>query len=94
MAQAALGHAPYLSGRSAEARPPLEELVARVSAAEQPYAVLTGLAVLSLLAGDEDDDRTALALARPGGGDRRRPRPQRRAAVRDRPHGVRPGPDP
>jgi LuxR family transcriptional regulator, maltose regulon positive regulatory protein len=64
MAQAALGHALYLSGRLAEARPPLEELVARVLAAEQPYAVLTGLAVLSLLAGDEDDDQTAMALAR------------------------------
>jgi LuxR family maltose regulon positive regulatory protein len=64
MAQATLGHALYLSGRTAEARPPLEELVARVPAAKQPYAVLTGLAVLSLLAGDEGDDRTALALAR------------------------------
>jgi LuxR family maltose regulon positive regulatory protein len=63
MAQAALGHALYLSGRPAEARPPLEELVARVSATEQPYAVLTGLAVLSLLAGDEGDDQTATSLA-------------------------------
>jgi LuxR family maltose regulon positive regulatory protein len=64
MAQAALGQALYLSGRLAEVRPPLEELVARVSAAEQPYAVLTGLAVLSLLAGDEGDDQTAMVLAR------------------------------
>jgi ATP/maltotriose-dependent transcriptional regulator MalT len=63
MAQAALGHALYLSGRSAEARPPLEEVVARASVTEQPYAVLTGLAVLSLLAGDEGDDATAMALA-------------------------------
>jgi LuxR family maltose regulon positive regulatory protein len=63
MAQAALGHALYLSGRLAQARPPLEEVVARVSAAEQPYAVLTALAVLSLLAGDEDDDQTATSLA-------------------------------
>jgi LuxR family transcriptional regulator, maltose regulon positive regulatory protein len=63
MAQAAHGHALYLSGRPAEARPPLEEVVARVSAAEQPYAVLTGLAVLSLLAGDEGDDQTATSLA-------------------------------
>ncbi|HEX3206503.1 MAG TPA: hypothetical protein VHQ68_09705, partial [Propionibacteriaceae bacterium] len=63
MAQAALGHALYLSGRLAEARPPLEEVVARVPAAEQPYAVLTGLAVLSLLAGDEDDDQAATSLA-------------------------------
>lgn len=63
MAQAAHGHALYLSGRLAEARPPLEEVVARASAAEQPYAVLTGLAVLSLLAGDEGDDQTATSLA-------------------------------
>jgi LuxR family transcriptional regulator, maltose regulon positive regulatory protein len=63
MAQAALGHALYLSGRLAQARPPLEEVAARVSAAEQPYAVLTALAVLSLLAGDEDDDQTATSLA-------------------------------
>jgi ATP/maltotriose-dependent transcriptional regulator MalT len=63
MAQAALGHALYLSGRPAEARAPLEELTGRVSAAEQPYAVLTGLAVLSLLAGDEGDDHTAASLA-------------------------------
>jgi len=63
MAQAALGHALYLSGRSAEARPPLEEVVAHASAAEQPYAVLTGLAVLSLLAGDQDDDQTATSLS-------------------------------
>jgi LuxR family transcriptional regulator, maltose regulon positive regulatory protein len=63
MAQAALGHALYLSGRLAEARPPLEEVVARASAAEQPYAVLTGLAVLSLLAGDEDDEQAATSLA-------------------------------
>jgi LuxR family transcriptional regulator, maltose regulon positive regulatory protein len=63
MAQAALGHALYLSGQSAEARPRLEELVRRVSAADQPYAVITALAVLSLLAGDQDDDRAAGALA-------------------------------
>jgi LuxR family maltose regulon positive regulatory protein len=50
MAQAALGHGLYLSGQPAAARPGLEELVA--------------LAVLSLIAGDEDDDRTATALAR------------------------------
>jgi LuxR family maltose regulon positive regulatory protein len=63
MAQAAVGHALYLSGRLAEARPPLEAVVARASAAEQPYAVLTGLAVLSLLVGEEDDDQTATSLA-------------------------------
>jgi LuxR family maltose regulon positive regulatory protein len=63
MAQAALGQALYLSGRSAEPRSLLEELVARVSATRQPYAVITGLAVLSLLAGDEDDDQTATSLA-------------------------------
>jgi LuxR family maltose regulon positive regulatory protein len=64
MAQAALGHALWLSGQPAAARPPLEELVARVSPVQQPYAVITALAVLSLLAGDQDDDQTATALAR------------------------------
>jgi LuxR family transcriptional regulator, maltose regulon positive regulatory protein len=64
MAQAALGRALYLSGRSAEARPPLEELVRRVSGPMQPYAEITALAVLSLIAGHEDDDGAAAALAR------------------------------
>jgi LuxR family maltose regulon positive regulatory protein len=64
MAQAALGHALYLSGRAAETRPPLEELARRVSGRVQPYAVITALAVLSLLAGDQDDDGAAAALAR------------------------------
>ena len=64
MAQSALGHALYLSGRADETRPQLEELVRRVPAAAQPVAVVLALAVLSLLAGDEGDDRTALALAR------------------------------
>jgi LuxR family transcriptional regulator, maltose regulon positive regulatory protein len=63
MAQVALGQALYLSGRSAAARPPLEELVAFVSDATQPYALISGLAVLSLLAGDEGDDQTATSLA-------------------------------
>jgi LuxR family transcriptional regulator, maltose regulon positive regulatory protein len=64
MAQSALGHALYLSGQSAEARPDLEELVGRVPAAVQPVAVVLALAVLSLLAGDQGDDHTAMALAR------------------------------
>jgi LuxR family transcriptional regulator, maltose regulon positive regulatory protein len=64
MAQSALGHALYLSGRATEARPELEELVRRVSPEAQPVAVVLALAVLSLLAGDEDDDRTAMVLAR------------------------------
>ena len=64
MAQSALGHALYLSGRAAAARPDLEELVQRVPAAAQPVAVVLALAVLSLLAGDQDDDRTAMLLAR------------------------------
>jgi LuxR family transcriptional regulator, maltose regulon positive regulatory protein len=64
MAQSALGHALYLSGRAAESRPQLEELVRRVPAATQPVAVVLALAVLSLLAGDQDDDRMAMALAR------------------------------
>jgi LuxR family transcriptional regulator, maltose regulon positive regulatory protein len=64
MAQAALGRALYLSGQPVQARPPLEGVVEQVSASVQPYAVITALAVLSLLAGDQDDDRTAAALAR------------------------------
>jgi LuxR family transcriptional regulator, maltose regulon positive regulatory protein len=63
MAQAALGQARYLSGQAAEARAPLEELVQRVSPVDQPYAVVDALAVLALLAGDQDDDQTATALA-------------------------------
>jgi LuxR family transcriptional regulator, maltose regulon positive regulatory protein len=64
MAQAALGQALYLSGHRAEARPGLEELVRVVPPSAQPFAVLTALAVLSLIAGDSDDDRTAATLAR------------------------------
>jgi LuxR family transcriptional regulator, maltose regulon positive regulatory protein len=63
MAQAALGQALYLSGQPAEARRRLEELTARVSATEQPYAVVTAQALLSLIAGDERRDRTAGAHA-------------------------------
>jgi LuxR family maltose regulon positive regulatory protein len=64
MAQATLGHALYLSGQPAEARPPLEELVRQVSPVQQPYAVITALAVLSLLAADaDDDDQTATSFA-------------------------------
>jgi LuxR family maltose regulon positive regulatory protein len=63
MALSALGHSLYLAGQAAGTRPQLEELVRRVPAAAQPVAVVLALAVLSLLAGDEDDDRTALALA-------------------------------
>jgi LuxR family maltose regulon positive regulatory protein len=64
MAQSALGHALYLAGQAADTRPQLEELVRRVPAATQPVAVVLALAVLSLLAGDQDDDDTAMALAR------------------------------
>jgi LuxR family maltose regulon positive regulatory protein len=46
-----------------EARLPLEELIARVPAADQPYAVITALAVLSLVADDGDDDQSATSLA-------------------------------
>jgi LuxR family transcriptional regulator, maltose regulon positive regulatory protein len=59
-----LGQALYLSGQAAETRPQLEELVVRVRPAAQPVAVVLALGVLSLLAGDQNDDRTALALAR------------------------------
>jgi LuxR family transcriptional regulator, maltose regulon positive regulatory protein len=62
-AQAALGHGLYLSGQPAAARLQLEELVGRVPASVQPYAVVTALAVLSLIAGDQDDP-TAASLAR------------------------------
>ena len=64
MAQSTLGQSRYLAGESAGTGPQLEELVRSVSAAAQPVAVVIALAVLSLLAGDEDDDRTAMALAR------------------------------
>ena len=62
-AGSALGQALYLSGQAAEARPWLEDLVARVPAAVQPYAVVTALAVLSLIAADQDDPAAA-SLAR------------------------------
>ena len=63
MAQAALGQARYLSGHTAEMRTPLEALVQRVSPIDQPYAVVNSLALLALLAGDQDDNQTATALA-------------------------------
>jgi LuxR family maltose regulon positive regulatory protein len=62
-AQAALGHVLYLSGRPEEARSRLEELLERVPASAQPYDVVTALAVLSLIAADEDD-QAAVILAR------------------------------
>jgi LuxR family transcriptional regulator, maltose regulon positive regulatory protein len=62
-AGSALGQALYLSGRSAEARPWLEDLVSQVPASVQPYAVVTALAVLSLLAADQGDPDAA-SLAR------------------------------
>jgi LuxR family transcriptional regulator, maltose regulon positive regulatory protein len=64
MAQAALGHALYLSARPAEARPGLEEVARVVSPATQPYALLTALAVLSLITGDDGDEHAAATLAR------------------------------
>jgi LuxR family maltose regulon positive regulatory protein len=62
-AGSALGQALYLSGRSAEARARLEDLVSQVPASVQPYAVVTALAVLSLIAADQDDP-DAVSLAR------------------------------
>jgi LuxR family maltose regulon positive regulatory protein len=62
-AGSALGQALYLSGRSAEARPRLEDLVSQVPASVQPYAVVTALAVLSLIAADQNDPAAA-SLAR------------------------------
>jgi LuxR family transcriptional regulator, maltose regulon positive regulatory protein len=64
MAQSALGHALYLAGQADETRPQLEELARGVPAEAQPVAVVLALAVLSLLAGDQGDDDTAMALAR------------------------------
>jgi LuxR family maltose regulon positive regulatory protein len=61
-AGSALGQALYLSGQAAEAQPRLEDLVSQVPAAVQPYAVVTALAVLSLIAADQDDP-TAASLA-------------------------------
>ena len=58
-AGSALGQALYLSGQAAEARPWLEDLVSQVPASVQPYAVVTALAVLSLLAADQDDPAAA-----------------------------------
>ena len=63
MAQAALGQARYLSGQTAEMRAPLEALVQRVSPIDQPYAVVNSLALLALLAGDQDDNQTGAVLA-------------------------------
>jgi LuxR family maltose regulon positive regulatory protein len=62
-AGSALGQALYLAGRAAEARPRLEDLVSHMPASVQPYAVVTALAVLSLLAADQDDPAAA-SLAR------------------------------
>jgi LuxR family maltose regulon positive regulatory protein len=62
-AGSALGQALYLSGQAAEARPWLEDLVSQVPASVQPYAVVTALAVLSLIAADQDDPAAA-SLAR------------------------------
>jgi LuxR family maltose regulon positive regulatory protein len=62
-AGAALGQALYLSGQ-AEARPRLEDLVSQVPASVQPYAVVTALAVLSLVAADRDDPAAASLASR------------------------------
>jgi LuxR family maltose regulon positive regulatory protein len=62
-AGSALGQALYLAGQAAEARPRLEDLVSQVPASVQPYAVVTALAVLSLIAADQDDPAAA-SLAR------------------------------
>jgi LuxR family maltose regulon positive regulatory protein len=62
-AGSALGQALYLSGQAAEARLRLEDLVSQVPASVQPYAVVTALAVLSLIAADQDDPAAA-SLAR------------------------------
>ena len=58
-AGSALGQALYLAGQAAEARPWLEDLVSQVPASVQPYAVVTALAVLSLIAADQHDPAAA-----------------------------------
>src|SRR5215212_2474473 len=63
MTQAALGQARYLSGLTPEMRAPLEALIQRVSPIDQPYAVVNSLALLALLAGDQDDNQTGAVLA-------------------------------
>jgi LuxR family maltose regulon positive regulatory protein len=63
-AGSALGQALYLSGQAAEARPWLEDLVTQVPASVQPYAVVTALAVLSLIAADQDDPAAASLAGR------------------------------
>jgi LuxR family transcriptional regulator, maltose regulon positive regulatory protein len=63
MAQAALGQARYLSGHTPEVRAPLEALVQGVSPIDQPYAVVNSLALLALVAGDQDDHQTGAVLA-------------------------------
>jgi LuxR family transcriptional regulator, maltose regulon positive regulatory protein len=62
-AGSALGQALYLSEQAAEARSWLQDLISQVPASVQPYAVVTALAVLSLLAADQDDPDAA-SLAR------------------------------
>ncbi len=64
MGMAVLGHSLYLSGRSAEARPQLEQLARDVPPAAQPYAVINAFALLSLLAGEQDDGSASARLAR------------------------------
>jgi LuxR family maltose regulon positive regulatory protein len=63
-AGSALGQALYLAGQAAQARPRLQELVSQVPASVQPYAVVTALAVLSLLAADQDDPAAAALASR------------------------------
>ena len=65
MAMAALGRNLYLAGQAAEARGVLEEVAADAPAPDQqPFVVVNGLAVLSLLSGEDGDGERALVLAR------------------------------
>jgi LuxR family transcriptional regulator, maltose regulon positive regulatory protein len=64
MAMAALGRNLYLSGQATAARAVLEEVAADAPAPDQqPFVVVNALALLSLLAGEDGDDRRALGLA-------------------------------
>jgi LuxR family maltose regulon positive regulatory protein len=65
MGMAALGRSLYLSGRAAEARAVLGDLVGYAPAPDQlPFVVINAWALLSLLEDEDGDDGRATALAR------------------------------
>jgi LuxR family transcriptional regulator, maltose regulon positive regulatory protein len=65
MGAAALGRSLYLSGRAAEAREVLGDLVSHAPAPDQqPFVVINALGLLSLVEAEDSDDGRAAALAR------------------------------